>query len=331
MFHCRPSEASIETGINRGEVIGFLKLHRSLEHAWDLCERSDWMLWTLESAWQLGRIPNDSDASLRLFACWCARACLKVLKVHPATVRVVDSAEAFARGRSSAQDVALAREGASGGGAGAARALSRHIPGASAQLCCFATSEHIAINAARQASRHHISAVIDLALETGAEKLKWTSGADALSQVLQAELEALKLATLAGQAHALREIVGNPFEGKQALKRRPRDETGVPLLPDIASSVPDELYDIPVSETPLSQPSNNLEAEVERISNLLLERYKQRVEEDGVEAYTDFKAAKRALLQASDFDPALDSVSIRAYELAEIHLFGHVMTSGVLQ
>ena len=89
------------------------------------------MLWTLESAWQLGLIQNESEPALRLFACWCARACLKLLNVHPTAVRVVDMAEAFANSKASARELELAQEGAGGGGAGTARALARRIPGAS--------------------------------------------------------------------------------------------------------------------------------------------------------------------------------------------------------
>lgn len=288
-----------------------------------MCGRADWMLWTLESAWQLGLIPNESEPALRLFACWCARACLKVLKVHPSAMRVVDIAEAFGKGKASTREMDLAREGASGGAAGAARALSRHIPGASAQLCCYATGDRSAMSAARNASLRHIGAVGDLTVQTAAEKLNWPSDVTALMEAIAPELSALELATLSGQAGALREIVGNPFAGKLALKRRPRDETGVPLLPDIASSAPDELYDIRLSESYRPGAPQDIDAEVQRISKLLVECYGWRVPEHGIEsAYAEFAAAKRAILQAGDFDPVLDAASVCAYEVVERQLFG---------
>lgn len=140
------------------------------------------------------------------------------------------------------------------------------------------------------------------------------------------------LATLAGQAHALREIVGNPFSGKQALKRRPRDETGVPLLPDIATSAPDELYDVRVSEADRPEAPRDIDVEVDRISKLLIDHYEWQVREHGIEsAHAAFRSAKRALLQAGDYDPALDAASVRGYAIAEELLFGCVTNSGVLQ
>lgn len=290
------------------------------------------MLWTLESAWALGRIRNESDVGLRLFACWCARACQKIIAVHPSAERVVDVAEAFAQGRASAREFDFARSDASTGAAGAVRALSSHVPTASAHLCCYTTASRIALEAACSASQHHLDLAVDLAAQEGAQKLNWRGDIPAFLGTSAPTVAALQQAILSGQARALRECVGNPFKGKLPINRRPRDETGVPLCPDIASFAPDQLYDIPVSETPRTELPQNREPEVQRISKLLVEYYGWRIPEHGLEsAHADFMSAKRALLQASDFDPALDAASVRAYELAEALLFRGARSSRVLQ
>jgi hypothetical protein len=149
--------------------------------------------------------------------------------------QAVSAAEAFAQGRASSQELTEARNNASNGTTAAGVVgLPKQLPSASAQLCCFHSANVNAFEAARQSSFYHIHAVRDYATQEGAKKLGWKRSLSLFSQATAPVLAALESATHASQANALREIIANPFTGKLAIRRAARDETGVPLCPDIA-------------------------------------------------------------------------------------------------
>jgi hypothetical protein len=119
-----------------------------------------------------------------------------------------------------------------------------------------------------------------------------------------AALEALEAATHSGQANALREIITNPFAGKLALRRGGRDDTGVPLCPDIAETL-NGFYDLRLSETPRTNhlTAAEMEIEVSRIVVALLRRYRPVIAEHGAEsARREFGYNRIVMQTANDFD-----------------------------
>jgi len=315
----------IDTTVKTDDVFRYLQAQTSLESAWNSCDRADWMLWFLEGTLRLGIVENEFDSRVRLFAVWCARACLNAFKVDPIAARAVEVAEAFAQGRASSQELTEARNNASNGATAAGVVgLRKQLPGASAQLCCFHTANVNAFEATRQCSSYHLKAVVDYATQEGAKKLGWKGSLISFETVNAPVLAAVEAATRAGQANALREIIANPFAGKLALRRAARDETGVPLCPDIALGTLNKFYGLRLSETPrmneLSE--SEMEVAVSKIVVALVRRYRPLIAENGTNsAKREFDCFRLLMLNASDFDPVLDAPAVRAYEIAEGSLF----------
>lgn len=59
------------------EAVDYAKEHKTLQSAWDACERGDWMLWLLGKL--SGKPESQSRRDLVLMACACARLSLKHL------------------------------------------------------------------------------------------------------------------------------------------------------------------------------------------------------------------------------------------------------------
>lgn len=316
----------MDATVNTTDAFSYLQTHSSLESAWNACDRADWMLWFLEGTLRMGMLDNEFDGPVRLFAVRCARACLRATKVHASAEHCVDVAEAFAQGRATAEELAAVHKDAGSGAAGAATiGVNKGLPSASAQLCCFHTTNPSAFEAARQCSADHLRSVRDFVTQECAKKLGWTGDLSVLVQQNAPALEALEGATRASQANALREIVANPFVGKLALRRSPRDETGVPLCPDIALGALNEFYGLRLSETPRKPELSDAEMEiaVSRIVAALIRRYRPVIAEHGVEsAKREFGYFRLVMQTANDFDPVLDAPAVRAYEIAEELLFG---------
>lgn len=315
-----------EAMLKTDNALTYLKSHASLESAWNSCDRADYMLYALEGTLRMGMLEGDFDSPVRLFAVWCARACLNATKVHPGAERCVEVAEAFAHGRATAEELAVARKNATNGATAAGVVgLNERLPGASAQLCCFETTNPLAFEAARQCSIYHLNAARDCITQECAKKLGWSGDLDALVQQNAGALEALDGATRASQANVLREIVQNPFVGKLALRRSPRDECGVPLCPDIAMGALNELYGLRLSETPRKPELSEAEMEiaVSRTVAALVRRYRSVIAEHGVEsAKREFGYFRLVMQTANDFDPVLDAPALKAYEIGDGLLFG---------
>jgi hypothetical protein len=325
VFKSCATHSMVNAEVKAADVLRYLKTHSSLETAWNACDRADWMLWFLESTLRMGMVENEFESRVRLFAVWCARACLKAFKVHPTAEQAVSAAEAFAQGRASSQELSEAHKNASNGATAAGVVgLSKQLPSASAQLCCFHTANVNAFEAARQCSIYHLKAVLDYATQEGAKKLGWKGALSSFTQATAPVLDALESATRASQANALREIMANPFAGKLALRRAPRDETGVPLTPDIAYGALNEFYGLRLSETPRKNELSESEMEIAvgKIVVALVRRYRPVIAEHGAEsAKREFGCFRLLMLNAGDFDPVLDAPAMRAYEIAEGLLF----------
>jgi hypothetical protein len=321
--------------VNWEQVLGFLESHGCLERAWNACSRADWMLWLIEHVKWMELMSCDFDRELRLFACWCARKLLSATKIDGLAVQVVEVSELLARGGCTRDELSRAREAARKDATAVGSGLLKHLPGAAAQLCCFCTGENRAIDAARFSAFYHALAGIDSVAEERANKLNWSHGVASFVSDNTEVVEAVGRAAGTEQAQALREILGNPFTGKIADKRWPRTETGVPLLPDIAVSMPPKLYGIPLSERQIAEEQGLQvdEAQVQSIVAILSERFALLKEEDSAErAIATLRGEKGAILEAEDFHPTKDAASLKAYEIAETLLVGeHRLEPGAQQ
>ena len=79
--------------------------------AWQLCQRGDWMLWLL------GHLsgPPESSARKRLVLCCCEVARLAIVHVHAGEYRpriAIETAEAWARGQATIEQVIAAASAA---------------------------------------------------------------------------------------------------------------------------------------------------------------------------------------------------------------------------
>ncbi|MFH1485103.1 MAG: putative immunity protein, partial [Chloroflexota bacterium] len=76
----------------------------SLEEAWVVCERGDWMLWLLGKL--SGPPESESRKKLVLATCQCARLALPYVRKGDARpLKAIEAAEAWVRGEASLADV----------------------------------------------------------------------------------------------------------------------------------------------------------------------------------------------------------------------------------
>jgi hypothetical protein len=83
--------------------------YASLAEAWAACERGDWMLWLS------GRVSGAPESEARKLLVLCACACARTALRHTTDARVVaciETAERWARGEASLDDVRAARRNA---------------------------------------------------------------------------------------------------------------------------------------------------------------------------------------------------------------------------
>jgi len=76
----------------------YIRSHRTMQEAWDKCERGDWMLWLL------GRLAGPPESKSRkklvLAACACARLSLRHAPAdEKRPLAAIEMAEAWARGQ----------------------------------------------------------------------------------------------------------------------------------------------------------------------------------------------------------------------------------------
>lgn len=80
------------------EGVEYARSYRTMQEAWDKCERGDWMLWLL------GRLAGPPESKSRkklvLAACACARLSLRHAPAdEKRPLAAIEMAEAWARGR----------------------------------------------------------------------------------------------------------------------------------------------------------------------------------------------------------------------------------------
>ena len=94
------------------EAVEWAKEMKNGQAAWDNCERGDWMLWLAGKT--AGKPKSVKRKKLVLCACECARLALKyVPKGEDRPLKCIETAEAWARGEASYDDLVEARRAAS--------------------------------------------------------------------------------------------------------------------------------------------------------------------------------------------------------------------------
>lgn len=93
------------------EAVIWARGYDSLDAAWAACERGDWMLWLL------GRLSDEPESDARkklvLCACACARTALPFVRAREERpLRCIKTAEKWARGEATIDEVREARRAA---------------------------------------------------------------------------------------------------------------------------------------------------------------------------------------------------------------------------
>ena len=111
------------------DAIAWVRSQPTPRAAWDACHRADWLIWIASRA-------GASDSALRVAACACARTALRHIPAdEERPLRAIETAERFARGAASQNELDAARAAAwaaTGAATGAARGATEAATGAAA-------------------------------------------------------------------------------------------------------------------------------------------------------------------------------------------------------
>jgi hypothetical protein len=92
------------------EVIDWVE-DRTLEQAWNDCNRGDWMLWLLEK--MEGKEGWLDEKEIMVLGCWCARRTLKyVPEEETRPLKAIEAKEAWTRGEITREEMVLASDAA---------------------------------------------------------------------------------------------------------------------------------------------------------------------------------------------------------------------------
>ena len=109
------------------EALLWAKKHPTAAAAWKACHRGDWMLWIVGKV-QCGEPESDERKRLVLCACECARLALPIWEArYPSDKRVarcIETAERWARGEATINELRTARETADAAADAAAAAAA---------------------------------------------------------------------------------------------------------------------------------------------------------------------------------------------------------------
>jgi hypothetical protein len=180
------------------EGLVFVQKHETLAEAWEKCNRSDWMLWSLE------RIEHPRDhKKLRLFAIWCAKntpmkdgRTTGKLITDPRSIAALDVAERFATGNATDAEMDAAWDAAWTAARDAAWGAARDAAAAAAWTAARDAAWGAARDAAADAARAAALAAAWTAAWGAARAAAWDAAADA---------------ALAAQANQFRTMIRNPF------------------------------------------------------------------------------------------------------------------------
>jgi len=121
------------------EGVEYARSYRTMQEAWDRCERGDWMLWLL------GRLAGPPESKSRkklvLAACACARLSLDHIPAgEQRPLAAIDMAEAWARGQDGASLDDIRRTVAYAAATAAASAAASATAAASAAASAYAAA-----------------------------------------------------------------------------------------------------------------------------------------------------------------------------------------------
>ena len=153
------------------EAVEWAKEMKNGQAAWDNCERGDWMLWLAGKT--AGKPKSVKRKKLVLCACECARLALKyVPKGEDRPLKCIETAEAWARGEASYDDLVEAR-----------RATATATASASASFASFASFASSASFAASYAASY---AAYAYASASAASASAYASASDAAAYAASA-------------------------------------------------------------------------------------------------------------------------------------------------
>ena len=93
------------------EAVAWLAEQKNPAQAWRGCERGDWMLWLVGKL--AGPVGDPRRKKLVLAACGCARLSLKYVKAGEERPRIaIETAEKWARGKATIEEVGVAHAAA---------------------------------------------------------------------------------------------------------------------------------------------------------------------------------------------------------------------------
>jgi len=156
------------------------------------------------------RVEKWNDRTLRLFAVWCARNALAIVKnPDPRSVNAVDVAEKFVNGKATKNELAAAEAAADAAAWAAARAAAEAAAlaaaGAAAEAAAGAAAEAAALAAARAAAEAAARAAARAAAGAAAEAAAWAAAGAAAEAAARAAAEAAAWAAAGAAALAAAE------------------------------------------------------------------------------------------------------------------------------
>jgi hypothetical protein len=172
------------------------------EQAWATCQKSDWMLWGLK------RIGYADDRTLRLFACWCVRQVWDRL-TDPRSRAAVETAERYARGDATEEELAAACRSAS------SAASYAYAYASAAAAYAYASAVASAATAAASAAASDAAAYASADASADAYTYTYAASYTAAAAADNADAYAARAAARAAQADKLRELI--PWEAVAAL------------------------------------------------------------------------------------------------------------------
>ena len=123
------------------DAVEWAKNYKTFQEVWDNCERADWMLWIAGTMAD----KNGNRKQVVLAACKCARRSLKYVdQGEKRPLEAIQTAERWATGKASLEDVRSASASASASAASAASASSASAS-ASASAASARKKEHKAM------------------------------------------------------------------------------------------------------------------------------------------------------------------------------------------
>lgn len=156
------------------EAVAWVEMQKNPQQAWDACERGDWMLWLCGK--QAGRPWSAARKKLVFAACECVRLALPYVtagEIRP--LKAIETAEQWAHGKATGEEMKAVVAAASSASAAAASAAAAYATAAYAAAYATAASSTAAASSATAAA----SAAASAAAYAAAYAVDYAADADA--------------------------------------------------------------------------------------------------------------------------------------------------------